>query len=198
MKMAKGSTAGVTAVATILERLTRKGSVTVSQLIDDGVIARSTAFDVVRRLRDAGLIKDALHHRLTPGPELVKLGFARLGLEALCGPAEAVLKWLRDQTNSTVVMTAPEADVELLRFDSTIQRDECALDILSSDICRLDRTVAASIRIEFFARCATFDRLEFEALLSRCTITLEQHLAARHVRVDGAANTIDRAAGFAD
>lgn len=107
--MSTEATTGVAAMASILGRVASGPAATVATVAEDQGVARSTAFDITRRLEAAGFIARDEGGLLSAGPELVRLAFAAHGVAALHGPAEALLALLRDETGATVRLYAGEA-----------------------------------------------------------------------------------------
>lgn len=88
--------AGVEALARLLLGAAEAPSATVAEIAAREGIARSTAFDIVRRMEEAGLAMRGAGGDLAPGDRAVELGFAAHGIAHLHGPAEAALAWLKE------------------------------------------------------------------------------------------------------
>jgi len=87
---------GVEALARLLLGATEMPSATVAEIAAREGIARSTAFDIVRRMEEVGLAARGTGGNLAPGERAVELGFAAHGIVDLHGPAEAALAWLKE------------------------------------------------------------------------------------------------------
>jgi len=106
--MSQSETAGVAALGRILARLSQGEPVSVVELVASEGLARSTAFAVVKRMEAVQLVAKRHDGTLVPGSAAGEFAYAAFGLAPLHGRAEALLGWLRDETN---------AGVELRGFD---------------------------------------------------------------------------------
>ena len=120
--MNENETAGVAALGRILARMASGDTPSVGALVAEEPIARSTAFAVVGRMAEAGLIKRGAHGELTPGNAAGAYAFAAFKLAPLYGSADPILAWLRDETNARVELQACDGASyqTLIRF-STLQ-----------------------------------------------------------------------------
>ena len=107
-------TRGVTVLGQVLANIAETPGFTAAELAASEDLPRSSVFDIVRRLDDAGFLARGEGGRLAPGPEAIRLGFAAYGLQPLCGPAEALLRLLRDQADATAALMV--GDTVLLRL----------------------------------------------------------------------------------
>lgn len=111
--MTTPQTSGVMALARLVTRVASGGDVTVASLAAEGGFARSSLFDIVRRLEAAGLVGRDGAGVLRAGPTLVKLGYAGFRAAAAVGPAEALLALLRDEADGTARLMAADGTVLL-------------------------------------------------------------------------------------
>jgi hypothetical protein len=104
--MSVAETTGVAALATLLRRLAEDGNLRVAAFAAEEGIARATAFDVARRLREQGFAASDHVGGLVPGPAALTLAWARFGLAPLSGPAEAVMRWLAERIDGEIELSA--------------------------------------------------------------------------------------------
>lgn len=116
--MSTTDTAGVAGLARLLSRICRAPRLTVSQVVAESGLARSSAFTLARKLENAGLVTRDAAGVLAPGRLAVQLGFAAYGIAPLAGPAEALLTLLRDETDASValVVAGESGPMSLLRL----------------------------------------------------------------------------------
>ncbi len=107
------ATTGVGMLARLISHLSSGDVITAAGFATEQGFARSTVFDVTRRMEDAGLLQRDLNGTLLPGPALVRLALAEHGLAGLHGPAEALLTQLRDETHATARLLAADGTVML-------------------------------------------------------------------------------------
>ena len=162
-------TRGVEVMVRVLERLAEGPAVKVAELAEMEDMARSSLFDIVRRLESAGFVERRSGGQLAPGPQVVALAFARAGLPSLQGPAEALLRLLRDETGGTATLIAGNA--ELLRVSSG--RNEQMTDPVTITATLADR---ARLQLTLAPGTTRAARAEAEALLQQVVLTLERHL----------------------
>ena len=106
-------TAGVTALARILVRLSDGSALTVAALSAEEGLARSTSFDIVGRMEAAQLLSRGPHGVLAPGSAAIDFGFSALGLAHFHGPMQAILIWLRDETDAIATLTTITGATEI-------------------------------------------------------------------------------------
>lgn len=103
--MTASDTAGVSILSALLKRLAERGSVQISDFAAEQGFARATTFMVSRRLRESGYIVADAERGLAPGPAMRQFAWAAFGLPELAGPAEAVMRWLLEQTDGQVLLS---------------------------------------------------------------------------------------------
>lgn len=109
--MSTPETAGVTALATILSAIPARDDWTAASLAKAHALPRSSTYEIVRKLVDAGFLRRGLGGRLAIGPMAIRLGYAGYCVAPLAGAAEAALGWLRQQTGARVALIAENGDV---------------------------------------------------------------------------------------
>lgn len=109
---AEGS--GVAVLARILATLADGEPSTGAALARRLGTARSTTFDVLRRLEQAGFVERDARGLIAPGPAGARLGFALFGLAAIEAAAEALLPVLRDDTEATAELLVRTAEGEIV------------------------------------------------------------------------------------
>ncbi len=179
--MSVQDTAGVSALALILQRLSDGRETRVAALIDDEGLARSTTFDVIRRLRAAGFVSSAPGGKIRAGAKLVALGYSRFGLAALHGPGEAVARWLRDHCDATVRLSCANGDGRLTLALFPGAKKTCAPEpthTLSLPICREDGAEVARLDVTCPRASSQSEISEIEVLAQRAKLTLEAYLCA--------------------
>jgi DNA-binding IclR family transcriptional regulator len=107
------ATTGVGMLARLVNRLGSGEAMTAAGFAAREGFARSTVFDITRRMEDAGLLHRDLNGTLLPGPAMVRLAFAEHGFAPLHGPAEALLMQLRDETHATARLVAADGTIVL-------------------------------------------------------------------------------------
>ena len=169
------ATTGVGMLARLIGRLGSGEVMTAAGFAADEGFARSTAFDVVRRMEDAGLLRRDLTGTLMAGPCLVKLALSPYGLASLHGPAEALLTQLRDETHGTARLIAPDGTALLTLAGYRGDRDGPVLEA----------AVAERARVELRLRPNTTrsEREHAQLRLARTAISLAHYLA--HGDADG-------------
>jgi hypothetical protein len=166
-------TTGVSALVRVLGRLAEGSPWSVAELARDEDLSRSSAFALARRLEAAQLVARDLEGKLIAGPQAIALAYARFGLAQLYGPAEAVLRWLRDHGAATTKLTCDGDRTTLLSFSADGAN---AGATFSHAIC--DENGGAAARLEVVCRrdIAAPERAELERLAVRAKATLEHHL----------------------
>ena len=171
-------TAGVAALGRILCRLSSGETPTVTTLVAEDKIARSTAFAVVRRMAEAGLVGKRASGQLTAGKAAAAYVYAAHHLGPLQGRAEPILGWLRDETNAGVELQAFDgANCQtLVRFSAHAGAE--AKTGLTFPIHRDHREVA---RLRLYPTSAGLDADECQALAASVVERLEHLLRAEDV-----------------
>jgi DNA-binding IclR family transcriptional regulator len=94
----------------ILMRIAALPPVSAAALAREERLPRSSVFDVVARLEAAGFVeRDG--GLLRPGREALRLAYGAEGLAPLCGPAEALLTVLREDTGGSAWLSGPTRDL---------------------------------------------------------------------------------------
>lgn len=172
--MSVRDTTGVSGLVRVLGRLAEGSPWSVAELARDEGLSRSSAFALAKRLEAAELVARDLDGKLIAGPRAIALAYARFGLARLHGPAEAVLRWLRDHGAATAKLTCDGDRSTLLSF--TTDGAKPAGATFSYAIC--DENGGAAARLEVVCRrdTAAPERAEIERLALRAKATLEHHL----------------------
>ena len=162
------ATTGVGVLARLISRLGNGEPMTAAGFATREGFARSTVFDVTRRMEDAGLLQRDPGGVLMPGPELVRLALAEHGLAALHGPAEALLTQLRDETHATARLIAADGTVLMTL---TARRGD-------NEGMMLEAPVGAVARLTLRLRPNTsrVEREDAQGRLTRVAFTLTEHL----------------------
>jgi DNA-binding IclR family transcriptional regulator len=162
------ATTGVGVLARLLRRLGEGGGATVAEFAAAEGFARSTVFDVSRRMEAAGLLQRDLNGGMFAGPAAVKLALAEFGLAALHGPAETLLAQLRDETQGTARLMTDDG-TSVLSF--TARRNE-------SDGILLDAPVTdrAKVTLKLRANATRAERDDAQLRLLRCATSLKHYL----------------------
>jgi DNA-binding IclR family transcriptional regulator len=163
------ATTGVGVLARLINRLGSGEPMTAAGFATREGFARSTVFDVTRRMEDAGLLQRDLGGTLMPGPALMRLALAEHGLATLHGPAEALLTQLRDETHATARLVAADGTV-LLTLTARSGDSEGAM---------LEAAVGGGARLTLQLRPNTgrAERDDAQARLARVALTLTDHLS---------------------
>lgn len=168
--MSVEETQGVASLARILAELSRDDSTSVMDLAEKADVSRSTAFDIVRRLSDAQLIRRRLDGAITAGPAAITLGFAAFGIAPLAGPAETLLAWLHERSDAFTELVV--GDTAIIAFGKP--QYEMHLDAAISDATGVDR---ARLRLAWRPHTSLTERQRIAVDFERVRQTLEQHLA---------------------
>ncbi len=107
-------TRGIAALGRILAHIGGDKPTTAAALAAEDGLARSSVFEIVRKLERAGLATRQNGGILAPGPEAVRFGLAAHGAGTMQGAAEALLRHLRDETDG--IAELGDGDTVLLRF----------------------------------------------------------------------------------
>lgn len=110
-------TAGVALIADLLAHLAAGGGANAAGFARKAGAARSTAYQAIERLEQAGLVERDARGNLAPGARAARLGLASLGLASLASAAEALLPALRNDADATVslVSIAEGTEIVLMR-----------------------------------------------------------------------------------
>lgn len=175
--MSVATTTGVGVLARLIRRLGEAGGpagggpaaggMTAAGFAAKEGFARSTVFDISRRMEEAGLVQRDLNGTLSAGPALVKLSLAEHGLAALHGPAEALLQQLRDETQATARLWAGERTI--MRFAA--RRADTEGVVLEAPL-----TENAKVTLRLRINATRAERDDAQARLSRCVLSLKHYL----------------------
>lgn len=167
--MSVAATRGVGVLARMLRKLGEGETGTVGEFATAEGFARSTVFDISRRLEAAGLVERDVDGRLHPGAASVKLALAEYGISALHGPAEALLAQLRDETQTNVRLVADDGTV-MLAFAAR-RAAEAGQELTVAVTERV--TVALAVR----PSATRAERDDLQACAGRYAASLRHHLA---------------------
>jgi hypothetical protein len=178
--MSVRETTGVRGVARILTHLSDGAPRTVAELAEETGLARSTAFDLVRRLEDAQIVAREATGRLIAGPAAIALSFGRFGLARLHGPAEALLRWLRDHCDASATLTCMAGGecVTLASFSASWPRPTLTgrSPTLSHAICAESGAEVARLEVVCRPNCSRSESAEIGILAMRAKASLELYL----------------------
>lgn len=178
--MSVRDTTGVNGAAHILSCLSDGTARTTTELAREAGLARSTAFDLVRRLQQARLVRREATGKLVAGPAAIALGFARFGLAPLHGPAEALLGWLRDHCDATATLTCADRGERVTLASSLASRPKSApadrSATLSYAICGEGNLEVARLDVSCRSNAPRSERAETELLALRVKTSLEHYL----------------------
>jgi DNA-binding transcriptional ArsR family regulator len=166
-------TTGVSGLVRVLARLAEGSPSSVAELARDEDLSRSSAFALARRLEAAQLVARDLEGKLIAGPQAIALAYSRFGLAQLYGPADAVLRWLRDHGAATAKLTCDGDRTTLLSFCADGAKPAGAT--FSHAICD-ENGAAARLEVACRSDISALDRAEIEQLALRAKATLEHHL----------------------
>lgn len=170
-------TAGVAAVGHILSRLGCGEHVTPRTLAEEDGLARSTVFDVVRRLEQADFLTRHSALGLAAGAAAACLGLSAWGLNALLEPIEATLLWLADHVGAPVGLVVPPDELLLFEVRGTWQpRARDAVMSLYEKVQTADGIVVARLRVTLPSRTPAQDIAFAKVHLGRACATLEAYL----------------------
>lgn len=162
------ATRGVGVLARLINRLGTGETMTAAGFAAREGFARSTVFDVMRRMEDAGLLKRDLSGLLMPGPALVRLALAEHGLAALHGPAEALLTQLRDETHASARLIAADGKVLLTLTARRGDSEGALLEVPVGEVARLT--------LQLRPNTSRVEREDAQARLARVALTLTDYL----------------------
>ena len=159
---------------------------TVAELAEEAKLARSTAFDLVGRMQEAQLVAREATGKLTLGPIATALSFGRFGLAPLHGPAQALIRWLRDHCDATVTLTCVDGGERVALASLSAAWWKAAHALRSPTLTyAIDGEVGCEVaRLELVCRpdCSRSQRVEIEQLALRAKATLEHHLQIEATR----------------
>lgn len=167
--MSVSATTGVGVLARLLKRLGEGGVTTVAEFATAEGYARSTVFDVSRRMEAAGLLQRDPSGGLFAGPTAVKLALGEFGLGALHGPAETLLAQLRDETQGTAQLVTDE-DTSVLAYAA--RRKDAEGFLLEASI-----TDRAKVTLKLRPNATRAERDDAQLRLTRCAASLKHYLA---------------------
>lgn len=162
------ATTGVGMLARLINRLGTGEAMTAAGFAANEGYARSTVFDVTRRMEDAGLLQRDLNGTLMPGPTLLRLALSAHGLAALHGPAEALLTQLRDDTQATAQLVAADGTIVL----TLARRGEREGPMLEAAV---GEVVTLTLRLR--ANATRAEREDAQIRLGRTALSLTHYLS---------------------
>lgn len=105
-------TNGVALIGRILSRVASDEHCTAVSLVEELGAARTTTFEVLRRLEAAGFLDRDAQGRVSPGQAGADLGFAIFGIVKGAGVSEALLPVLRDDSDASVELVLRQGRTE--------------------------------------------------------------------------------------
>lgn len=169
--MSTGGPRGITALATLLGQLASGMPVRAAEFAGSRGYARSSVFDLTRRLQKEGLLVRDDDGMLLAGPMAYELAWSACGLAGLRGPAEAVLLWLCDNVQGEASLLA--GCDELLAVAGPVPGSAGQM----IELCLPIRDKRGEERMRLILRLgAQADRGLAEAAMRRAAATLEDHL----------------------
>lgn len=174
--MSVADTRGVAALAALMAQLARGQPLRAAAFAEEHELARSSVFDIARRLQDAGFLTHDDAGSLVAGPTANALAWSAYGLATLSGPAEAVVLWLRDHTNGAVTLTTGE--VVLLELAGPWPAQKSGVELTTSHAAILDETGSERARLTLTVKACLDDKARASATicLQRAAQTLQHHL----------------------
>jgi len=174
--MSVADTRGVAALASLMARLAKGEPLRAAAFAEEHDLARSSVFDIARRLQDAGFLTHDDAGSLVAGPKANALAWSAHGLATLSGPAEAVVLWLRDHTNGAVTLTTGE--VVLLDLPGPWSAHKSPTELTTSHLPIIDDTGVERARLALTVKACLEDRAGASAqiCLQRAAQTLQHHL----------------------
>ncbi len=174
--MSVRDTTGVGGLARVLRRLAEGTGESVAQLALSEGLSRSSAFALARRLEAAQLVTRGVSGRLSVGPQAISMAYARFGLARLHGPAEAVLRWLRDHGAATAKLTCDSEGHRLTLLWFSADAGKPAGAMFTHAISDENGVEAARLEVKCRQNAAEPEQSEIEHLALRAKATLEHHL----------------------
>ncbi|MDB5586104.1 MAG: hypothetical protein JWP26_1074 [Devosia sp.] len=174
--MSKDQSAGVATLGLILSRMATGEPLSVGALVADGGVARSTAFAVVKRMVEAGLVSKQPDGHLVPGTAAGAFAYAASNLAPLHGRAAPILTWLRDQTNAGVELQACHGATyqTLARFSASPGSEKPSGKPLLFTVRRADKEAAI---LRMFCTEASIEEATCRTLAAEAVSRLEHMLA---------------------
>ncbi|MDB5527463.1 MAG: hypothetical protein JWR51_566 [Devosia sp.] len=174
--MSSDQSAGVATLGLILSRMATGEPLSVNALVADEGVARSTAFAVVKRMVEAGLVSKQPDGRLVPGTAAGAFAYAASNLAPLHGRAVPILTWLRDQTNAGVELQACQGATyqTLARFSASPGSEKPSGAPLLFNVRRGGKEVAI---LRMFRTEASIEDATCRTLAAEAVDRLEQMLA---------------------
>jgi hypothetical protein len=173
---ARRGTSGAAAFARVLVQATASKPLTVVELARSEGLARSTAFDIVRRMEVADFVERLPGGKIVPGPAATALGFARFGLAGVSGPAHGLLTWLRDQTGATASLFAIGNGVKPILLARAHMPVKTHSQKISISIKGAAGHEVARISIDLSVNASLAERQHTEHVLDRARQSLERLL----------------------
>ena len=176
--MSVTETTGVAALARLLVSLGTP-TTTVSEFAAGEGIARSTAFGIAERLEASGFVVRDRGGRLSAGPEILALAFARYGLAPLRGPAVPLLIWLRNESGGAASLTVAgdTGPLTLLRMGAEWQHRATEGSVtLERDVRDAEGIGRATLALTLRPQASRAERLHAEHLADRTRLALEHYL----------------------
>lgn len=162
---------GLTALATLLDALAFGTRVRAAPFAEEHGFARSSIFDLTRRLEAAGLVTRSSSGDVHAGPAALDFAWSTYGLQDMRGPTEAVLLWLSDLFDAPVEATC-DGDLLLCAPGRSQMVGTVAQDI-SEPVC--DQNGTERMRLTLQLRVAV-DADIASVAIKRAATTLERHL----------------------
>ncbi|SFJ41694.1 hypothetical protein [Aerobium aerolatum] len=162
---------GLTALATLLDALASGTTVRAASFAEEHDFARSSVFDLTRRLEAAGLVTRSGSGDLHAGPAALDFAWSTYGLQGMRGPTEAVLLWLNDLFDAPVEATC-SGDLLLCAPGRSPMVGPVAQE-MSEPIC--DQNGTERMRLSLQPTAAVDADLASMAM-KRAIATLEHHL----------------------
>jgi hypothetical protein len=177
--MSVADTSGVATLAALLAELAAGKPLRVAEFAQCNGLARSSVFDITRRLQDAGLLARDDAGRLLPGPEANALAWSAYGLGHLNGPAEAMALWLRDHADGAVSLIAGSgnSEITLLALPGPWHQARIADNLVTLTGTVLDARgiPCARIILGLLPTTDEDDKASATACLERAVATLQYH-----------------------
>jgi hypothetical protein len=163
-------TAGVAVLGRILAALASGQPQTAGDVIAGTGVARSSGFDVLRRMEQAGLVVRDAKGLLAPGPAAGRFAYSAHGLGGLFGPARPVLDWLRDETGGSASLMAGESVLHRAAAERTAGTN------LRLAICDADGRERARLDLVLASDAGEAERGRAQALVTAAARRLQDHL----------------------
>ena len=171
--MTADSSRGVSALATMLAQLASGEPIRAADFAGRHGFARSSVFDLARRLQTLGFAARDDDGRLLAGPAAYDFAWSLHGLQGLRGPAQAMLLWLRDHVEAGAAIMV--GDEELLSVPGPTLKEINAITRQSAPVC--DREGGERLRLVLHLGVHSDAAIAAQAL-RRAVATLENFLEA--------------------